>query len=68
MALAAVCGGQSSSEHFGQLFSGKQARLFDRPNHFSFGTKIQEFAVPVGNEVCISLPKYFTLENTNIVT
>ncbi|XP_024115490.1 proteasome subunit beta type-8 [Oryzias melastigma] len=47
MALAAVCGDKSV---YGQIFSGKQARLFDRPNHFSFGTKIQEFAVPVGNE------------------
>lgn len=50
MALAAVCGDKSV---YGQIFSGKQARLFDRPNHFSFGTKIQEFAVPVGNEVCV---------------
>nr|BAD93264.1 PSMB8-A [Oryzias latipes] len=48
MALANVCGLKNYSEQSGQMFATR--RLIDRPNHYSFGTKIQEFAVPVGEE------------------
>lgn len=46
MALAQVSG-YSSVSGLG-LFGSRQAHIVDRPNHYSFGAKSQEFAVPVG--------------------
>lgn len=51
MALVEVSGFKPYSEQIGPIFTAKQTCLIDRPNHYSFGTKIQEFAVPLGEEV-----------------
>lgn len=50
MALSEVIGFNPFSQ---TVFGARQTQLFDRPNHYSFGTKIQEFAVPVGEEVSV---------------
>ncbi|MEQ2170003.1 hypothetical protein GOODEAATRI_030735 [Goodea atripinnis] len=50
MALVEVSGLKPFSEPTGQFFGTRQTHLVDRPNHYSFGTSIQEFAVPVGEE------------------
>ncbi|XP_015259005.1 PREDICTED: proteasome subunit beta type-8-like, partial [Cyprinodon variegatus] len=50
MALVEVSGLKPFSEPIGQIFGRRQTHLVDRTNHYSFGTKIQEFAVPVGEE------------------
>lgn len=51
MALFDVCGYKPDIR--GQILPGGQTRLIDRTNHYNFGTKIQEFAVPLGVEVSI---------------
>ncbi|XP_034748050.1 proteasome subunit beta type-8 [Etheostoma cragini] len=47
MALLQVTGFKPYSELRGQILPG-QKHLFDRTNHYSFGTKTLEFAVPLG--------------------
>uniref|UniRef100_A0A7N5ZWZ0 Proteasome subunit beta n=1 Tax=Anabas testudineus TaxID=64144 RepID=A0A7N5ZWZ0_ANATE len=48
MALLDVSGFKSYSEIREQILPVRQTQLVDRTNHYSFGTKTQEFAVPVG--------------------
>ncbi|XP_028821909.1 proteasome subunit beta type-8-like isoform X1 [Denticeps clupeoides] len=48
MALFDVTGFRCGSELRGQLFGTGPSLLSDRANHFTFGTKCQEFAVPAG--------------------
>uniref|UniRef100_A0A4W6F2C8 Proteasome subunit beta n=1 Tax=Lates calcarifer TaxID=8187 RepID=A0A4W6F2C8_LATCA len=48
MALFDVSGFKSYSELRRQIFPAGQTHLVDRTNHYNFGTKTQEFAVPVG--------------------
>uniref|UniRef100_A0A8C9X9U0 Proteasome subunit beta n=1 Tax=Sander lucioperca TaxID=283035 RepID=A0A8C9X9U0_SANLU len=48
MALLQVTGFKPYSELRGQILPAGQTHLFDRTNHYSFGTKTQEFAVPLG--------------------
>ncbi|XP_041867672.1 proteasome subunit beta type-8 isoform X2 [Melanotaenia boesemani] len=50
MALAEVSGFNPYSEFCRQIFRAGQTHLEDRPSHYSFGTKTQEFAVPLGVE------------------
>uniref|UniRef100_A0AAQ6AKV5 Proteasome subunit beta n=1 Tax=Amphiprion ocellaris TaxID=80972 RepID=A0AAQ6AKV5_AMPOC len=50
MALVEVSGFKPYSELRGQIFPTKQTHLVDRTSHYSFGTKTQEFAVPLGVE------------------
>ncbi|KAI5089970.1 proteasome subunit beta type-8, partial [Silurus meridionalis] len=47
MALLEVSG-SSSFSGLGSQFGSNLSRFIDRPNHYNFGTKSQEFAVPVG--------------------
>ncbi len=48
MALLDVSGYKYNSP---SQFGFKQTHLLDRNNHYSFGSKCQEFAVPVGVDV-----------------
>ncbi|KAI3358149.1 hypothetical protein L3Q82_003153 [Scortum barcoo] len=48
MALFDVTGYKSYSELRGQILPAGQTHHFDRTNHYNFGTKTQEFAVPLG--------------------
>ncbi|XP_032435796.1 proteasome subunit beta type-8 [Xiphophorus hellerii] len=50
MALVEVSGLKPFSETSGQIFGTRQKHLVDRTNHYSFGTSVREFAVPVGEE------------------
>lgn len=51
MALLQVTDFQSFSEVRGQILPVRQRHLVDRTNHYNFGSKTQEFAVPPGVEV-----------------
>lgn len=51
MALLQVSDFQSFSEVRGQILPVKQRHLIDQTNHYNFGSKTQEFAVPPGVEV-----------------
>lgn len=51
MALLQVSDFQSFSEVRGQILPVKRRHLVDRTNHYKFGSKTQEFAVPPGVEV-----------------
>lgn len=53
MALFNISGFKPYSELRGQILPAGQTHLVDRTNHYSFGTKTQEFAVPVGVDVSI---------------
>lgn len=57
MALLDVSGFKSYSEIREQILPSRQTRLVDRTNHYNFGTRTQEFALPVGVNVSISLSK-----------
>ncbi|XP_026156528.1 proteasome subunit beta type-8 isoform X2 [Mastacembelus armatus] len=48
MALLDVSGFKAYSELRAQIYSARQNHLVDRTNHYNFGTKTQEFAVPLG--------------------
>lgn len=48
MALFDVSGFKSYSELRAQILPSRQAHVVDRTNHYNFGTKCQEFAVPLG--------------------
>uniref|UniRef100_A0A8D3B4F0 Proteasome subunit beta n=1 Tax=Scophthalmus maximus TaxID=52904 RepID=A0A8D3B4F0_SCOMX len=48
MALFDVSGFKTYSELRGQILPAGPTHLVDRTNHYSFGTKTQEFAVPPG--------------------
>lgn len=48
MALIDVIGCRPDAELRGSVLPGARTRLFDRTNHYSFGTQTQEFAVPLG--------------------
>lgn len=50
MALVEVSG-SSSYSGLGSQFGSNRRQFVDRPNHYSFGTKSQEFAVPAGVDV-----------------
>ncbi len=54
MALLDVSGYKYNSA---SQFGFKQTHLLDRLNHYSFGAKCQEFAVPVGVDVSNLLSK-----------
>lgn len=54
MALFDVSGYKPYSEIRGQILPGGQTHLVDRTSHYNFGTKIQEFAVPLGVDVSMS--------------
>lgn len=58
MALLQVTGFKPYSELRGQILPAGQTHLFDRTNHYSFGTKTQEFAVPLGVDVSIISPNF----------
>lgn len=51
MALLDVSGYSTLSGFGRQMFGSNRTQLFDRPNHFTFGLKSPEFAVPVGVDV-----------------
>ncbi len=51
MALIDVSGFKSYSELRGQILPAGKTQLVDRINHYNFGTKTQEFAVPLGVDV-----------------
>lgn len=53
MALFDVSGFKPYSELRGQILPAGQTHLVDRTNHYAFGTKTQEFAVPLGVDVSI---------------
>lgn len=53
MALLDVSGFKSYSELRAQILPTKQTQLVDRTNHYNFGARTQEFAVPVGVDVSI---------------
>ncbi|XP_023270466.1 proteasome subunit beta type-8 [Seriola lalandi dorsalis] len=48
MALFDVSGFKSYSELRGRILPAGQTPLVDRTNHYTFGTKTQEFSVPLG--------------------
>uniref|UniRef100_A0A665V4A9 Proteasome subunit beta n=1 Tax=Echeneis naucrates TaxID=173247 RepID=A0A665V4A9_ECHNA len=48
MALFDVSGFKSYAELRGQILPAGRTHLVDRTNHYNFGTKTQEFSVPVG--------------------
>uniref|UniRef100_A0AAQ4QI31 Proteasome subunit beta n=1 Tax=Gasterosteus aculeatus aculeatus TaxID=481459 RepID=A0AAQ4QI31_GASAC len=48
MALFQVSGLKSYAELREQILPARQTHFFDRTNHYNFGTKTQEFAVPLG--------------------
>lgn len=54
MALFDVSGFKSYSELRAQILPSRQAHVVDRTNHYNFGTKCQEFAVPLGADVSIT--------------
>ena len=58
MALLEVTGFKPYAELRRQILPAGQTELVDRASHFNFGTKIQEFAVPVGVDVSISSPSF----------
>lgn len=49
MALFEVSG--FKPELRGKITAAGQTHVVDRPNHYTFGTKTQEFAVPLGVDV-----------------
>lgn len=51
MALLQVSDFQYFSKVRGQILPVRQRNLVDRTNHYNFGSKTQEFAVPPGLEV-----------------
>lgn len=53
MALFDVSGFKSLAELRAQILPAGPTRLVDRTNHYTFGTKTQEFSVPVGADVSI---------------
>lgn len=53
MALFQVTGFKHYAELRAQILPSGQTHLVDRTNHYNFGTKTQEFAVPVGVDVSI---------------
>lgn len=53
MALFDVTGCRPDAELRGSVLPGARTRLFDRTNHYSFGTQTQEFAVPLGVDVSL---------------
>lgn len=55
MALSDVIAYRVQSEIHGQLFGKGPKPPVDRTSHFAFGTKTQEFAVPVGADVSTTL-------------
>lgn len=59
MALFEVSGFKPYSEIRRQILPGGQTHLFDRTNHYTFGTKTQEFAVPLGVDVSIISPGFY---------
>lgn len=62
MALFDVTCSKPDADLRGSILPGDKTRLFDRTNHYSFGTKTQEFAVPLG--VDVSNP--YLVRNKNI--
>ncbi|XP_010792157.1 proteasome subunit beta type-8-like [Notothenia coriiceps] len=48
MALFQVTGFKHYAELRAEILPSGQTHLVDRTNHYNFGTKTQEFAVPVG--------------------
>ncbi|XP_062414334.1 proteasome subunit beta type-8-like [Pungitius pungitius] len=48
MALFQVSGFKSYAELREQILPARQTHLLDRTNHYNFGTRTQEFAVPLG--------------------
>nr|XP_019967750.1 PREDICTED: proteasome subunit beta type-8-like [Paralichthys olivaceus] len=55
MALLDVSGFNRYSELRGQILPAGQTRLVDRTNHYSFGTKTPEFALPLGVDPSVFL-------------
>ena len=53
MALFDVTSFKSYSELREQILPAGRTHLVDRTNHYNFGTKSQEFAVPLGVDVSI---------------
>lgn len=53
MALFDVSGFKDYSELRRQIHPGGKTHLVDRTNHYNFGAKTQEFAVPLGVDVSI---------------
>lgn len=53
MALFEVSGYKKYCELREQILPAGLTHLLDRTNHYSFGTKTQEFAVPPGVDVSI---------------
>lgn len=64
MALLDVTGFKSDAPLRASILPGGEARLLDRTNHYSFGTRNQEFAVPLG--VDVSLFFYFLFISAGI--
>lgn len=58
MALFDVSGFKSYSELRERILPAGQTHLVDRTNHYNFGTKTQEFAVPLGVDVSIMSPGF----------
>lgn len=58
MALFEVSGYKKYCELREQILPAGLTHLVDRTNHYSFGTKTQEFAVPPG--VDVSIIQYFS--------
>lgn len=65
MALFKVSGYQPHSELRSQILPGGQTNLIDRTNHYTFGTKAQEFAVPLGLDVSIVSPGFIKMKRLN---
>ena len=59
MALFDVTGFKSYSELRREILPTGQTHLVDRPNHYTFGTKTQEFAMPLGVDVSINSPSFY---------
>ncbi|KAI4818286.1 hypothetical protein KUCAC02_011633 [Chaenocephalus aceratus] len=55
MALFQVTGFKHYAELRAQILPSGQTHLVDRTNHYNFGTKTQEFAVPVGVDPSVFL-------------
>lgn len=68
MALFQVSGLKSYAELREQILPARQTHLFDRTNHYNFGTKTQEFAVPLGVDVSLISPSFATKWKVCIVS
>lgn len=69
MAIFDVSGYKKYCELREQIFPAGLTHLVDRTNHYNFGTKTQEFAVPPGVDVSIiqHFPPFLKqLQNPNI--